>query len=87
VLKVPHHGSRHSTSPAFLKATSPKIALVSAGYGNSFGLPAARTMTSLKELGIPTFRTDLDGTIQLVRKGKGFALSTFGDRLKQGHFH
>jgi len=87
VLKVPHHGSRHSTSPAFLKATSPKIALVSAGYGNSFGLPAARTMTSLKELGIPTFRTDLDGTIQMVRKGKGFALSTFGDRLNQGHFH
>ena len=44
-------------------------------------------MTSLKELGIPTFRTDLDGTIQMVLKGKGFALSTFGDRLKQGHFH
>jgi competence protein ComEC len=63
LLKLPHHGSRHSSSMAFLMAASPKIAVVSAGYGNSFHLPSQETLDRLNTLGIRHYRTDLDGTV------------------------
>jgi competence protein ComEC len=71
ILKVPHHGSRHSSSLAFLKAASPRIAVVSAGYGNSFHLPARETLDKLRILGIRLYRTDLDGTVQAVYDSRG----------------
>ncbi len=40
VLLVPHHGSRTSSSPAFVDAVRPRVALVQAGYLNRFGHPA-----------------------------------------------
>jgi competence protein ComEC len=40
VLLVPHHGSKTSSSDAFLDAVQPRIALVQAGYRNRFGHPA-----------------------------------------------
>jgi competence protein ComEC len=70
VLKVPHHGSRYSSSMAFLKAAAPQIAVVSAGYGNSFHLPAQETLDRLQRLGIRLYRTDLDGTIQVISENK-----------------
>jgi competence protein ComEC len=84
LLKLPHHGSRHSSSMAFLKAASPKYAVVSAGYGNNFHLPSQETLDKLKSLGIRLFRTDLDGTIHVVCKGsedETVVIST------TGHFH
>ena len=63
LLKVPHHGSGYSTTPEFLKAVSPEFAVISAGYGNSFGLPATETVARLKRSGASIYRTDLDGTI------------------------
>ena len=41
VLLVPHHGSKTSSSDAFLDAVRPSLALVQAGYRNRFGHPAA----------------------------------------------
>lgn len=69
VLKVGHHGSRYSTSEPFLDRIAPRMALISAGRGNGFGLPAPRTLALLRQRGIATFRTDLDGTIELVSDG------------------
>jgi competence protein ComEC len=40
-LLVPHHGSKTSSSAAFLDAVQPRIAMVQAGYRNRFGHPAA----------------------------------------------
>lgn len=76
VLKVGHHGSRYSTSEAFLERVKPQVALISAGTGNSFGLPAAQTVDLLRSKKIPLYRTDRDGTIELVTDGVGWSVST-----------
>ncbi len=66
ILKVPHHGSAGSSSTAFLEAASPNIAIISAGYGNSFHLPAQQTLDRLDRQGVRIYRTDLDGAIHAV---------------------
>jgi competence protein ComEC len=76
VLKVGHHGSRYSTSEAFLEKVQPALALISAGAGNRFGLPSARTVNLLSSKKIPVYRTDRDGTIELVTDGVGWSVST-----------
>lgn len=63
VLKVGHHGSGTSTTSAFLKAVSPKFAVISVGNGNSYGHPHTDALTRLSNAGIQVFRTDQSGTI------------------------
>ena len=76
ILKVGHHGSRYSSSEPFLQAVAPRVALISAGYGNSFHLPAPQTLERLNARRIALFRTDLDGTIILRSRGHGFTVTT-----------
>ncbi len=61
VLKVAHHGSRTSSTEAFLDAASPAIALISAGYENSFGHPHPDVLARLEALHTTVLRTDLGG--------------------------
>jgi len=63
VLKVGHHGSRTSTSPAFLEAVSPSVALISAGLENSFGHPHPDVLGRLSARHTAVLRTDLDGLV------------------------
>jgi competence protein ComEC len=76
VLKVGHHGSRYSTSEDFLDRVAPRVALISAGRGNGFGLPSPRTLALLNRRGITTYRTDLDGTLELVSDGRTLNITT-----------
>ena len=76
VLKVGHHGSRYSTSEEFLDRVRPRLAMISAGAGNRFGLPSPRTVDLMSSRGITLFRTDRDGTIELVSDGTGWSIST-----------
>ena len=55
VLLVPHHGSKTSSSAAFLDAVQPQIALVQAGYRNRFGHPASTVMERYNERKIRVF--------------------------------
>jgi competence protein ComEC len=52
VLLVPHHGSKTSSSAAFLDAVQPRLALVQAGYRSRFGHPAPLVMARYRERGI-----------------------------------
>jgi competence protein ComEC len=76
VLKVGHHGSRYSTSEDFLRRVAPRLALISAGKGNRFGLPSTDTLALLHCRGIQVYRTDQDGTIELVSDGITWSAST-----------
>lgn len=69
VLKLGHHGSNSSTSASFLKAVSPKYAIISVGKGNDYGHPTKATLTKLKQAKISTFRTDENGTIIATSDG------------------
>jgi competence protein ComEC len=52
VLLMPHHGSKTSSTPAFLDAVLPKVALAQAGYRNRFGHPAPQVLERYRERGI-----------------------------------
>jgi competence protein ComEC len=58
LLKVAHHGSRTSTSPDFVAAVRPRLALLSCGRENRFGHPAPETLRTLATFRVPLFRTD-----------------------------
>jgi competence protein ComEC len=62
-LKVGHHGSRTSSSPAFLAAVRPALAAISAGVRNRFGHPHPSTLAGLEARGIEVLRTDQGGEI------------------------
>ncbi len=64
VLKVPHHGSRFSSSAGFLAAVSPKAAVIGVGK-NSYGHPTPAALGRLEKAGAQIFRTDTDGTIRI----------------------
>lgn len=76
VLKVPHHGSR-TTSSDFLAAVRPRVAVVSAGADNTFGHPNPGILGQLDALGAVTVRTDRIGDVAVVRSGSG-ALAVAG---------
>lgn len=68
VLKVAHHGSKYSSSEAFLKAVSPKIAVISVGAGNRYGHPGQETLERLEAVGAGIYRTDENGAVGLDLK-------------------
>ena len=74
VLKVGHHGSHSSSTREFLDAVRPRVAVISAGIDNEYGHPAPETLAALE--GVPVFRTDLDGDIEIATDGSAFQVRT-----------
>ncbi|MDE2795204.1 MAG: DNA internalization-related competence protein ComEC/Rec2 [Gemmatimonadota bacterium] len=70
-LKVGHHGSRTSTSEAFVRATSPAYALISVGARNRYGHPDPAVLARLERAGTRIYRTDRDGTVTLTARKDG----------------
>ena len=73
VLCLGHHGSASSTSWDLLEASTPSWAVVSCGAGNSYGHPTAETMGKLKDMDIPVYRTDEQGTIISLSDGQNIS--------------
>lgn len=69
ILKVAHHGSKTSSSEAFISALKPGMAVISVGR-NSFGHPGRITLDTLQENKFITYRTDLSGCIEVKTDGE-----------------
>ncbi len=76
VLKVGHHGSRTSSTPAFLEAVAPREAVVSAGCRNRFGHPHATTLAALGAAGARVWRTDEEGAVTVTTDGSSLEVTS-----------
>jgi competence protein ComEC len=77
VLKVAHHGSKSSSSEAFLDAASPSVAVIQVGSHNFYGHPHQQTLDRLKERDIKVFRTDLNGAVGIDIRGNNICVDLF----------
>ncbi|HEX6966630.1 MAG TPA: DNA internalization-related competence protein ComEC/Rec2 [Gemmatimonadaceae bacterium] len=80
VLKVGHHGSITSTTPPFLAAVHPRVAVVSVGAGNSYGHPSEAVLRALAASGAMVLRTDREGSIVISTDGRTLNVEDAGDR-------
>ena len=70
VLKVPHHGSKTSSTAAFLDLLRPAFAVMSAGFENSYGHPHPEVLERYEERQACVLRTDLDGLVTVRSDGR-----------------
>jgi len=77
VLKVPHHGSRTSSTEAFVDAVSPKCAVISVGERSRFGHPHPSIVNRYLERGIKLLQTGQDGMVTASTDGSGLEVETF----------
>mgnify|MGYP004445330755 FL=1 len=78
ILKVPHHGSKTSSSEMFLKKVNPKYAIIGVGINNKFGHPSQSVIEALNKMNVEIYRTDLMGEIIIKSDGKKVELESIG---------
>lgn len=71
VLKVSHHGSASSSTPSFIAAVRPRLAVISAGRGNVYGHPSPLVIARLAAAGAEVHTTDREGTLAIVARRDG----------------
>ena len=75
VLKLGHHGSNSSSSPAFLDALQPEIGVITVGNNNRYGHPHAEILERLTTRKIRIYRTDLQSTLELTTDGSRYRVA------------
>jgi len=80
VLKVAHHGSRTSSTPAFLHTVAPTAAVISVGARNPYGHPDAGVLERLRTAGARVYRTDSDGAVIFETDGRALTVTRWATR-------
>src|ERR1700758_4452309 len=70
LLAVAHHGGMTARIPELLEAVRPRMAVISVGSRNTYGDPRIEVLQRLENLGVPTYRTDLDGATTFYLDGR-----------------
>ena len=81
-LKVGHHGSKTSTTPAFLAAVSPSFSAISVGRRNFYGHPRHEVLEELQTAHVRTYRTDMVGMSSFYLNGKRVTAAAWADSAK-----
>lgn len=76
ILKVPHQGSEDSLLKEFLERIKPEIAIILVGEKNKFGHPRVEIIEKLEKIGSKIYRTDKNGTIEVISDGKNYWTKT-----------
>ncbi|CAM3815579.1 DNA internalization-related competence protein ComEC/Rec2 [Mesobacillus zeae] len=77
VLKAGHHGSRHSSSEAFINQVTPNIAVISAGRNNRYGHPHKEVLMELQARNARVLRTDTNGAVIFSFRGESGTFSSW----------
>jgi len=77
VLKVPHHGSRTSSTQAFLNGVHPSYAVISVGEYSRFGHPNSDVVERYLQAGVHLYQTGRNGTVTVTTDGHSLNISTF----------
>ncbi len=75
VLKVGHHGSNTSSSPEFLKAVQPEVAIISLGANNDYHHPHPSILKRFAAAKLKVYRTDANGTVTITSNGKTYEIA------------
>jgi beta-lactamase superfamily II metal-dependent hydrolase len=75
----PHHGADTRYAGALREAVRPEVALISVGSGNRYGHPTSATLAALA--GVPTYRTDHDGSVEIALDGRALTARTHANGL------
>ena len=85
IVKVPHHGSRTSSTVPFVRALAPRVAVVSVGRNNTFGHPAPEVIERYQSAGADVFRTDRDGAVTVDTDGHRVNVHGYTGRVWSNH--
>ena len=77
VVKVPHHGSRTSSTSAFVNAVQPSLAVISVGRRSMFGHPHADVVERWRSIGAEVLTTGEAGMITVTTDGKNLSVTKF----------
>ena len=77
IIKIPHHGSKTSSSPDFIEKTGADIAVIEAGENNIYGFPDEQVIKTLDDNNIDTYITGKDGAVTVCVKNGSASVETF----------
>jgi competence protein ComEC len=86
LLVVPHHGSKTSSTDAFLDLVRPDVALLPVGYRNRFSHPHPDVLARYAERGIPVYRTDQGGALQARLSARDGVISVRQHRVEKPRY-
>ena len=76
VMQVPHHGSKTSTQPDFVRQVRPRDGIISLGAGNPYGHPHPGVLKTLYDQNVRVWRTDIHGAVTVSTDGSTYSIST-----------
>ena len=76
VMQVPHHGSKTSTLPDFVRHVQPRDGIISLGAGNPYGHPHPHVLNTLEEQQVRVWRTDVHGAVTVSTDGSTYEILT-----------
>ncbi len=76
ILKVSHHGSKNGSTQEFLNKCTPEIAVMCLGENNVYGFPKQETLDKLEQFTDKIYRTDLNGTVQVICDDRNYFVNT-----------
>ncbi|HXQ26745.1 MAG TPA: DNA internalization-related competence protein ComEC/Rec2 [Candidatus Acidoferrales bacterium] len=79
-LKVPHHGSKTSSTEAFVAAVAPRVAAISVGESNPFGHPSENIVERYEHDGVRLLRTDRDGAVTAITDGNSLSVHAYAEQ-------
>ncbi len=80
VLKAGHHGSKTSNTVPFLHSLRPEAVVVSVGRNNRYGHPNPGVIANFEGMGMKVFRTDKQGTIEMITDGITYWWKTYSSK-------